>query len=397
MRGAKGGFSSLIRDPLSHVGFLHVLNDGWLASLPLLLPFIQGDLGIDFAQIGLLTSVLSMAGVALALPAASIARKAGGFRTLVAGAVLYSLAYIAVGLSGNFASLLLSFGLASVGFGLFHPIGFALVAHASGAEELGKRMGGFTAVGDIGRVGVAACVTLLVALVDWRRAALVYGCVPLVLALGLFAASRRLSPRPDPAPGRGEARGLRRNRRFILAAASGFIDTLASSSLFVFIPFLYVHRGARAALLGSLSGAFFVGNMLGKVLSGRIADRLGSGKVFVLSELLMAGLLLALSGAKSVPAMIAISVLLGAVTKGTVPVLNTIIADSVPDRRLFDKAFGVGAFANGIAAAAAPLFLGWVIDERGIVAVFRICAALAVAAIVPVAIGALGRKREGAA
>ena len=285
---------------------------------------------------------------------------------------------------------------ALVGFGLFHPVGFAMVAHGSGPEELGRRMGGFTAVGDIGRVGVAACVTLLVALAGWRRTALAYGCVPAVLALGLYAASRGSPARSGPEESGGKARGLRRNRRFLLATASGFIDALASSSLFVFIPFLYIHRGASTALLGSLSGAFFVGNMLGKVVLGRIADRLGSRKVFVLSELLMAGLLVALGAAKSLPALVVVSVLLGAVTKGTVPVLNTIIAASVPDRRLFDKAFGAGAFANGVAAAAAPLLFGWVIDERGIVAVFGVCAAFAVAAVVPVAVGALLERRAAA-
>ena len=396
MRGMKGRLGGLVRDPASQLGFLHVLNDGWFASLPLLLPFIQGELGIDFAQVGLLSSLLSLAGVALALPAASIARKAGGLRTLVAGALLYSLAFVAVGLSAGFPSLVLAFGLASVGFGLFHPVGFAMVAHGSGPEELGRRMGGFTAVGDIGRVGVAACVTLLVALAGWRRTALAYGCVPAVLALGLYAASRGSPARSGPEESGGKARGLRRNRRFLLATASGFIDALASSSLFVFIPFLYIHRGASTALLGSLSGAFFVGNMLGKVVLGRIADRLGSRKVFVLSELLMAGLLVALGAAKSLPALVVVSVLLGAVTKGTVPVLNTIIAASVPDRRLFDKAFGAGAFANGVAAAAAPLLFGWVIDERGIVAVFGVCAAFAVAAVLPVALEALLERRAAA-
>ena len=396
MRGITGRLGGLVRDPASQLGFLHVLNDGWFASLPLLLPFIQGELGIDFAQVGLLSSLLSLAGVALALPAASIARKAGGLRTLVAGALLYSLAFVAVGLSSGFPSLVLSFGLASVGFGLFHPVGFAMVAHSSGPGELGRRMGGFTAVGDIGRVGVAACVTLLVALSGWRRTALAYGCVPAVLALGLYAASRGSPARSGPEEAGVKARGLRRNRRFLLATASGFIDALASSSLFVFIPFLFIHRGASTALLGSLSGAFFVGNMLGKVVLGRIADRLGSRKVFVLSELLMAGLLVALGAAKSLPALGVVSVLLGAVTKGTVPVLNTIIAASVPDRRLFDKAFGAGAFANGVAAVAAPLLFGWVIDERGIVAVFGVCAAFAVAAVVPVALGALLERRAAA-
>lgn len=46
------------------------MNDGYLASFPLLLPFIQKDLDIQFSTIGMLTGLLNMAGIFLAMPAA---------------------------------------------------------------------------------------------------------------------------------------------------------------------------------------------------------------------------------------------------------------------------------------------------------------------------------------
>lgn len=395
MGGTHRTFKAISANPIFGLSFLHVLNDGWLASLPLLLPFIQKELGIEFGKIGLLTSILGAAGVALAMPSASISRKFGGFRVLVLAAALYSCAFILTGLSSGFLALVLAFVLASLGFGIFHPIGFSLVAHSSEPERIGAQMGSFTAIGDIGRIGVAACVTLLVSWLGWRNAAFAFGCVPLALVLALVLSTRG-GAIWSAAGGRSEeAHGLRCNVRFILAIASGCIDALASSSLFVFIPFLYLYRGASTALLGSLSGAFFVGNMLGKIVSGKITDRLGSRRTFVCSELLMAALLIGLCSARSVVLMAAISIALGAVTKGTVPVINTIITASVPDKRLYDKAFGIGSFANGIAAVLAPLLFGLVIDKSGILTVFRLCACFALAATLPLLAGLLLDRRDG--
>jgi predicted MFS family arabinose efflux permease len=395
--GTHRTFKAISANPIFSLSFLHVLNDGWLASLPLLLPFIQKDLGIEFGKIGLLTSILSVAGVVLAMPSASISRKFGGFRVLVLAAVLYSCAFILTGLSSGFLALVLAFVLASVGFGIFHPVGFSLIAHISEPEKIGAQMGNFTAIGDIGRIGVAACVTLLVSWLGWRNAAFAFGCVPLALVFALVLSTRGGAIWSAEGSASEEVHGLHCNARFILAIASGCIDALASSSLFVFIPFLYLYRGASTALLGSLSGAFFVGNMLGKIVSGKITDRLGSHRTFICSELLMAALLVGLCSARSIVLMAAISIALGAVTKGTVPVINTIITASVPDKRLYDKAFGIGSFANGIAAVLAPLLFGLVIDKRGILTVFWLSACFALAATLPLLAGFLverGKSRR---
>jgi predicted MFS family arabinose efflux permease len=393
--GIRKSVQAVSSNPIFNLSFLHVLNDGWLASLPLLLPFIQKDLGLEFGKIGLLTSILSLAGVALAMPSASISRKFGGFRVLVLAAALYSCAFILTGLSSSFLFLILAFILASIGFGIFHPVSFSLVAHTSRPEKIGAQMGGFTAVGDIGRIGVAACLTLLVSWLDWRNTAFIFGCIPLILVFAMVLSTRGGAIWSSAGGKSEEVHGLHCNIRFILAIASGCVDSLASSSLFVFIPFLYLQRGASTALLGSLSGAFFVGNMLGKIVSGKITDRLGSHRTFIFSELVMAALLIGLCSAKSVLLIAAISIALGAVTKGTVPVINTIITASVPDERLYDKAFGIGSFANGIAAVIAPLLFGLVIDKSGILTVFWLSACFALAATLPLLAGLVIDRRNG--
>ena len=375
-----------IGNSISSLGFLHVLNDGFLASLPLLLPFMQKDLGLGFESVGLLSSILAFAGVVLALPSSQIARRFGGLRVLGIALLLYSAAFILAGCSSGLWSLGVSFALASIGFGLFHPIAFALVAHASSAQDVGKKMGNFTAIGDFGRIGIAAAATFLVAALGWRETAILYGVLPLLIFALFFR--RPTVHAAVEAKTAAKPHGLRCSENFILAIIAGGLDALASSSIFIFIPFLLVHRGIPTALLGALSGAFFVGNMLGKVLIGRVVDKLGCFSVFVVSEIAMAVLLFYLSSETSTALIALLSILLGAVTKGTVPVINTMVTNSVPDRALYEKAFAIVSFVGGVAAVVAPYVYGLVAERFGIVAVFHLCACFALLAIIP---GSLNR------
>ena len=379
-------------NPISSLGFLHIMNDGFLASFPLLLPFIQKELGIGFGYVGFLSGLLGSAGVVLALPSSAIAVRYGGRRVLRFAIALYSMAFILTGASPNPALITLSFIVASVGFGLFHPIAFSVVARESGGKEIGKKMGGFTAIGDIGRVGIAALATILVAAVGWRSSAIVYGALPLSLLLFSTLFCRRPSAqglKPDTTA--DKPHGLRYSLDFILAIVTGCIDALASSSLFIFIPFLLIHRGIPTALIGSLSGAFFIGNMLGKLVLGKVIDKFGCYRVFILAEIIMAGLLALLSVEKSTINIAVLSVFLGAVTRGTVPVINTIVTNSVPDRRLYEKAFGIVSFASGISGVAAPILFGIMAERFGIVSVFLLSACFAILAIVPVLVAIVSK------
>jgi MFS family permease len=377
-----------IVNPFSNLFFLHIMNDGYLASFPLLLPFIQRDLNIQFSAIGILTGLLNMAGIFLAMPAAFISRRFGGYKVLLVSICFYSSAFIFTGLSSSLTTLVPAFVLASIGFGLFHPISFALIANTSSPGNLGARMGSFTAVGDIGRIGIAAFVTILVSLTNWRNTSLIYGLFPPVL----FVVSIFLCTKLDLRSWKTENRkikihGLHRSPQFLMVILTSFIDGLASSSLFIFLPFLFISRGSSTALLGSLSAAFFIGNMLGKVLIGKITDTLGCKRTFVVSELLMAGLLILLASVPSILWMAITSVFLGAVTKGTVPVINSLLAKAVPDARLNEKAFGVISLTSGLASIVAPVLYGVIAQRLSIHVVFHLSAFLAILATGPIIVG----------
>lgn len=169
--------------PLFSLYILHVLNDGFNASLLLLLPFIAMDLQLNLTQVGLLGTIANSLGILFAIPAGYIATRVGGLRTLSIALLLYALGYLGTGLSVNYLALFPMFILAGIGFGLFHPIGFALVAKYSNKENRGMQMGNFTAIGDVGRIGIAAILTFIIVYIGWRATAVSFSILTILTAL----------------------------------------------------------------------------------------------------------------------------------------------------------------------------------------------------------------------
>lgn len=383
-----------------HLNVLHILNDGFSASLVLLLPFIAQSQGLSLTQVGMLGTVLNIAGIALALPAAYLAVRFGGLRVLVSAAFLYGAAFLVIGATGQFFALIPLFVLAGIGFGVFHPIAFALIAKWTPKERRGRAMGNFTAIGDVGRIGIAAALSFLAVAIGWQQTAVLYAVVALAAAAFFYRYLFGRTARATPKEHEGQAQQLSfwqilKNKRYVLTLCSAAFDGFASSSLFVFLPFLLLERNIAPALLGAFTATFFVGTFFGKAVLGRFVDKLGSARVFIAAELLMAVVIYLLAGATALPLIIVCSVILGVFTKGTLPVLQSMVSESVEHHGNYEKAYGLESFVSSIGLAVAPIVLGLVSDKFTIVAAFYVMAAAALLAALPAILFSLSGRRSG--
>jgi predicted MFS family arabinose efflux permease len=402
MQILKNYVSKIAAGDFFHLNILHILNDGFAASLVLLLPFIAQSQGLSLTQVGLLGTILNAAGIILALPAAYLATRFGGLKVLVAAAFIYSTAFLATGVTGRFLVLLPIFVFAGIGFGVFHPIAFALIAKWTPKEKRGRAMGDFTAIGDVGRIGIAAALSFLAVAIGWQKTAILYAVVALLAATCfyryLFSDKTRLQPKKEQQEPVEELSfwQVLRNKRYVMTICSAGFDGFASASLFVFLPFLLLKRHVDPAFLGAFTATFFVGTFFGKTLLGRFVDKWGGAKVFITAELLMATFIYLLAGAAALPFIVVCSVILGVFTKGTVPVLQSMVSESVEHHGNYEKAFGIESFISNVGITSAPLVLGFVSDEFGIVKAFYVMASSALLAAIPAIIFLLmGRSAQG--
>ena len=375
---------------------LHLFNDGYLAAMPLILPFASEEFALSLGVVGLLGSLLSFSGIILAIPAGVTASKFGALRLLSMAVLFYSLGFLILGLSSGVITVVLAFIIASIAFGIFHPLAFSAVAKASQHSSLGRQMGVFAATGDIGRIAFAAAVTFIISLTSWRFTSLLYAAA----AAALFIFSIFLSRGKDVSGQANHEKGkkkidaaLLKNSTFMLANASSLLDAFANSSLFIFIPFLLTFRGIDAAFIGSFTSIFFIGNLSGKVIMGRLTDRIGQERLFICCELFIFISLIMLALSPSVVVISALAFILGFFTKGTVPITSTMIAQSVGNDE-YESAYSVNSLSTSIANTVAPLFFGVLADFLGVQAIFFACAVAALCAALP-SIILLKRKNSG--
>ncbi len=375
---------------------LHFFNDGYLAAMPLILPFASEEFALSLGVVGLLGSLLSFSGIILAIPAGVTASKFGALRLLSMAVLFYSLGFLILGLSSGVITVVLAFIIASIAFGIFHPLAFSAVAKASQHSSLGRQMGIFAATGDIGRIAFASAVTFIIGLTSWRFTSLLYAAA----AAALFITSIFLSRGKNVAGRSNDEKGKKKinaailkNSTFMLANASSLLDAFANSSLFIFIPFLLTFRGIDAAFIGSFTSIFFIGNLSGKVIMGRLTDRIGQERLFICCELFIFISLIMLALSPSVMVISALAFILGFFTKGTVPITSTMIAQSVGNDE-YESAYSVNSLSTSIANTAAPLFFGVLADFLGVQAIFFACAVAALCAALP-SIILLKRKNSG--
>lgn len=367
---------------------LHFINDGVRTSFVSLLPFIAKDLGLTLTHVGFLGASQSIAGALLGLPAAFIASKIGGLHVMLYSLLFYSLAAGGIGFSPNATILIITFYLGALGFGMFHPIGFATVAKTSEKITIGRNMADFTAIGDIGRIAIPSLALLAAPHIGWR---FVIGTLGILGVLS-FLFLRRLLPSKDvykiekPKQNHSEwARdvlALIKTKALFLTGLTAVIDSFASSSLYVFLPFLLLAKGVPVTLLGILMGVFFFGSLFGKASLGRAVDRLGNVHVFMLSELLMAGVLLLIIATNNLLLISASAFLLGIFTKGTSPVVQTLFSE-VAESHHYEKLFAVSEIMIATASTVSQVLMGILADRQGVPAVFMVASLFAVFAIIP--------------
>lgn len=356
---------------------LHMVNDGYVACLPLFLPFIQEDISITLSQAGFLGGILHFSGVVLAFPAAFLGTYLGSFHTLGYAAIFVFISYILMFMAKSYAWVLIAFLVGSLGFGVFHPVAFAAVAKTS-KSKLGTQMGNFTANGDIGRIALSALLTFMIAKLSWGRTALIYSFLPLAAGLAVLLSRRyRNEVSPDDTPEK-KAHGsvfVKPTKRLVLLFTAIFTDAFSVASLFLFLPFLFQAKGFDTAIIGSLTGVFFVGNYLGKMVCGRIVELKGVKKVFLIAELLLALTVFSLAFTGNIYLLIALLIFMGILSKGTVPVLSTFLADTAKEIKVnIDGIYSLYSVLYNGAETISPLILGIAAATWGIEKMFIICA-----------------------
>ncbi|HVL85109.1 MAG TPA: MFS transporter, partial [Pseudonocardia sp.] len=220
------------------------------------------------------------------------------------------------------------------------------------------------AVAGIG-VGTLVGAPLAAALIDdhgWRRTHVLFGVVGAVVLVVCALVARR----PPPATGAAAlpVRALVRSRAFGALYAATVLASLALFVPFVFLPSSAVRIGVTPVAGAALVGVIGVASVLGRVVLGALADRLGRIRTYQACYAVVAASFPIWFLAGSYGALLAFAVVLGIGYGGWIALQPAVIAEIFGLRGL-GGVVGLVYTAAGFGALLGPPLAGVLVDVTG--------------------------------
>ena len=166
------------------IGLAHGTSHFFHLLLPPLFPWLIGEFGLSYSELGLLVSVFFVvSGIGQAL-AGFVVDRVGARPVLFLALGCFTLAALAAGFAQGYTGLMLAAALAGLGNAPFHPVDFTILNKRVSPARLGH---GFSVHGISGNLGWAAAPVFLAGIAgvtgSWRTAVLAAA----VLAAGVLA------------------------------------------------------------------------------------------------------------------------------------------------------------------------------------------------------------------
>ncbi len=375
--------ASQARRTLLFASAMHVWNDFFFALLVPLLPFIKDDLGLSFAQIGLLKSVFNGASAVLQIPAGFVAERAGEFWLLVGGNLWVAAGLVGMAAMPAYTGLLAVSFLGGLGGGAQHPLASSMVSRAYDDKGRSTAVGTVNFAGDLGKMAAPAVAGLMAVAYGWRTTLWVMGLAGIAFMV-VSAMGRRSVDIGRPRPARphvtsGGPDGAPLSG-FITLSAIGFLDSTTRGAALAFLPFVLEAKALGPGQISGLLVLLFAGGAAGKFVCGWLGDRFGTVSLVWLTKGLTAALLV-LSLVAPVWATAPLMVALGLGLNGTSSVLYATVADFVPARRRA-RLYGFYYTTNEGGTVLAPFAYGLTADLLSLDAAM-VAMGLVTAAILP--------------
>jgi ACS family D-galactonate transporter-like MFS transporter len=276
----------------------------YLARMALgpLLPLIMSELGLNYAQAGLLSTALFWGYIAMQFPAGLAGDRIGRKRMLIAGVLMSAACTGLTALAGSFWALFAARFLTGLGQGFLFSNDRVLIAATTPRDKMALGQGvSFSGPGLGTALGLFLAGALAV-VIPWRGVFAVLAGPPVLAALLLWALAReppRAAVAADPA---WPFRRVLQSRDYWFLAGTGIMPVYTQFLLGTWAPLMFAEIGvddvAQSAALSSLQGLVAPAGLL---LSGLAADRIhrrGLGrKVVIAGALALTALSLLAMGA----------------------------------------------------------------------------------------------------
>jgi FSR family fosmidomycin resistance protein-like MFS transporter len=356
---------------LSLLALGHLVIDTNQGSLAAILPHLKDSLGLSYAATGAIVLAANVTSALIQPVFGYLADQTARRWILPVSVLLSSVGIALIGLAPTYAAVLALVAITGLGVAAFHPEGYRTATAVAGA----RKATGVSVFSTGGNIGIAIGPPLVTALITGLGLfGTLWMVVPGLLVAGLFTAVLPSLSAPSEVRGARAFTGTAPN---MIGAMALLIAVIAFRSwtqlgFSTFVPFYYldVLRG-DPRLVGTLLSVFLGAGVLGTLVAGPIADRVGIRRFLIAVFLLTTPLAVAFLFARGALVFVALAAL-GFVLVSTFTVSVVLAQAYLPRNPGMASGLIVG-FAIGVGGLGASA-LGWAADNWGLASALWISA-----------------------
>lgn len=321
---------------------------------------------------------------------------------MTGGALITALGYLLAGWSADIDQLALAVALSGLGVGACTYVpAITLVTRWLPFERQGLAFGLLLAGGSIGAIIFPVLLTQVIAAIGWRSTmqgiagTIVLFCVPLLLWAARLPARHASADQSVavPADGHGIAQALCM-LRYWLWIGMQLLLTLSSLGIFIaLVPYL-ISVGYSAQQAAGLLAASAAAALVGNFVFGLCSQRWAAKSILMSSTLVCALGILCLLAAGDPRLGLAAVVLFILGWGSTFTLVNQfapLLLMEATGARNFASLLGIGNLVAGLGSAFSPEIVGYLVDlTQTYTLALLLCAGLAVAALLPIALQGRG-------
>lgn len=355
------------------VGAAHFLSHYFIFVLPPLLPLLKVEFDVSYTALGLSIMVFNVVSLVCQPPAGFLVDRLGASKLLIAGVALGSLAFAGMGLVPTYWALIGFAGLAGLANSVFHPADYAILSASIDVERMGRAYSLHTFAGFAGGAAAPLAMALVLQFSDWRTGLWLTGGLGIMVMLALLAGRGLLidersagssGPEIERAPAKAGLSLLLSTPVLMCFAFFALISVSAGGlTAFGVVAFINVHSMSLSNAQLALT-CFLVGNAIGILFGGYIADRTVHHERVAMIGFLTTAVIVFLIGLGTWPgAGVIVAMAVAGTLYGIIMPSRDMLVRAITPKGQSGKIFGFVTAGFNVGGIITPVLFGQVMDS----------------------------------
>lgn len=353
--------------PIYLLSLGHLVTDLNQGAIPAMLPFLVAELDLTYAAAAGIVFAANITSTVVQPIFGHAADRFSKAWLLPLALLLAGFGVAMIGMLKSYYSILCFAGISGIGIAAYHPEAARRV-NLSGGEQKAQAMSIF---GIGGTLGFAAGPLFITTAILWFG---LKGTLSVLFPVGLVAVLVLLYlPTPSPTTKQSAGHDTKDNgdnwRAFSFLALCVTARSVLFFGLLTFVPLYWVSILGQTKVAGGMAlSVMTISGVLGNLVGGRLADRIGNRRIILGGFSMLLGLVPLLLWAASPVTAVLVLIPIGFALMATYAPSVVLGQKYLPNHIGFASGItlGIAVAAGGIAAP----FLGRVADTYGLVTVF---------------------------